>query len=915
MSQQNQSPAGLRFRVNNRNSGLLRTRESEDSNGATPPTPEIPHDQNDDRRPLTTKKRQYKTIKWTKGEKSVIFECFSYSRHECWGRQKTKVFEEQINAADLPQEKVDQTSIPNLNSMVSVIQRCLTHEEINDIQQRGRARAERDFSDLSELEKQSFDKSFWTQYEKWTILWATQYATLKFKTQRQSSKEWLRIFSHHCPNKSTHTRAKLTTQKHNILSSNVFSGEQINEMHTNVENMIQNNVCPIQNPVPIPAPILPDVDQQPPPPMEEEDQQIQANAETNNHENNEVNLNNSVALDDNEDHGSPPNETQSTTVLEESFEDDLERVRLEEQLLNTIEEVKRMPMNKRPRLVKIIETKTFKKLLSEVNSALSGFAEQYMDMNELDAYTFGAALYIQRTIAPWVKEEDPVIRKQQSEPPWKTKIKKKINTLRAEISQMTKNEPLTRSLINRVHRIQRKYNIDSSEFKAKVAEHQVTLKGLSAELRNKEQKIENKRINSLFKENPRAVYRELKEETISVDKPPDKTELENFWRPLFETAKDHQENDWVDLVITKNDEKPEMLDMFITPDVIKNKVKQFSNFKKPGINKVPNFWLKNLQGLHDNYARCFTNLIRCEEEAPEWFTTGTTSLLPKSKETTKPNKYRPICCLPTAYKLLTGLIADAVYDHLETGKYLEEEQKGCKRRQQGTKDQLLINRTILEDCKARSRNLSMAWVDYKKAYDSVPHSWLIRCLDLYKISPTIKKFLAHQMKKWKTNITLKHNNGDMQIPDVKIRRGIFQGDSLSPLLFCIAIDPLSKIIKNENIGYSLSKSRKKADKAQELISHLLFMDDLKLYAADEKGLDKLIRKVHAFSRDIGMEFGLDKCAKCVIEAGKKVPGQKVEIDEGQFVEDLESDTTYKYLGIEENSTFDHKHLRKKAAQE
>ena len=97
--------------------------------------------------------------------------------------------------------------------------------------------------------------------------------------------------------------------------------------------------------------------------------------------------------------------------------------------------------------------------------------------------------------------------------------------------------------------------------------------------------------------------------------------------------------------------------------------------------------------------------------------------------------------------------------------------------------------------------------------------------------------------------------------------------------------------------------------------NVLFMDDLKLYAADEKGLDKLIRKVHAFSRDIGMEFGLDKCAKCVIEAGKKVPGQKVEIDEGQFVEDLESDTTYKYLGIEENSTFDHKHLRKKAAQE
>ena len=106
-----------------------------------------------------------------------------------------------------------------------------------------------------------------------------------------------------------------------------------------------------------------------------------------------------------------------------------------------------------------------------------------------------------------------------------------------------------------------------------------------------------------------------------------------------------------------------------------------------------------------------------------------------------------VCRLP----INCYLIADAVNDHLETGKYLEEEQKGCKRRQQGTKDQLLINRTILEDCKARSRNLSMAWVDYKKAYNSVPHSWLIRCLDLYKISPTIKKFHAHQMEKWKTS--------------------------------------------------------------------------------------------------------------------------------------------------------------------
>ena len=209
----------------------------------------------------------------------------------------------------------------------------------------------------------------------------------------------------------------------------------------------------------------------------------------------------------------------------------------------------------------------------------------------------------------------------------------------------------------------------------------------------------------------------------------------------------------------------------------------------------------------------------------------------------------------------------------------------------------------------------MAWVDYKKAYDSVPHSWIIRCLDIYKISPPIKEFLKKQMQRWKMNITLRHTEGEIHLPNVKVKRGIFQGDSLSPLLFCLAIDPLSKLIKKEQIGYSLSKSRKKDDKIKDQISHLLFMDDLKLYAEDEHGLEKLIEVVHAFSKDIGMEFGLDKCAKCTIKTGKKIKGVGIEIEQGQFIEDIESGGNYKYLGIEENASLEHNKLREKARKE
>ena len=73
----------------------------------------------------------------------------------------------------------------------------------------------------------------------------------------------------------------------------------------------------------------------------------------------------------------------------------------------------------------------------------------------------------------------------------------------------------------------------------------------------------------------------------------------------------------------------------------------------------------------------------------------------------------------------------------------------------------------------------MAWIDYKKAFDSVPQSWIKRCLKLCNINEEIQLILTNQMKKCKTNITLKYTKGKKSIEGVKIRRGIFQRESLS----------------------------------------------------------------------------------------------------------------------------------------
>ena len=49
-------------------------------------------------------------------------------------------------------------------------------------------------------------------------------------------------------------------------------------------------------------------------------------------------------------------------------------------------------------------------------------------------------------------------------------------------------------------------------------------------------------------------------------------------------------------------------------------------------------------------------------------------------------------------------------------------------------------------------NLAMAWIDYKKAYDMVPQSWIINCLKMYKITDEVINFIEKTMKNLESGI-------------------------------------------------------------------------------------------------------------------------------------------------------------------
>ena len=72
------------------------------------------------------------------------------------------------------------------------------------------------------------------------------------------------------------------------------------------------------------------------------------------------------------------------------------------------------------------------------------------------------------------------------------------------------------------------------------------------------------------------------------------------------------------------------------------------------------------------------------------------------------------------WKILTAQIREEIYYSLKSRGLFSEEQKGCRKGARGTAELLYMDQHILNESKTRRKNLAIAWIDYKKAYDMVP---------------------------------------------------------------------------------------------------------------------------------------------------------------------------------------------------
>ena len=115
-------------------------------------------------------------------------------------------------------------------------------------------------------------------------------------------------------------------------------------------------------------------------------------------------------------------------------------------------------------------------------------------------------------------------------------------------------------------------------------------------------------------------------------------------------------------------------------------------------------------------------------------------------------------------------------------------------------------------------------------------------------------------------------------------------------MFVLALIQLGLNLRKAKAAYEFPESKQK-------INHILFMDDLKLYSRNEKGLNSLVQTVSVFSEDVGMEFGIEKCAMLAMQRINILKLVRIELPNGKVINSLQECESYKYLGILEADEF------------
>ena len=258
-----------------------------------------------------------------------------------------------------------------------------------------------------------------------------------------------------------------------------------------------------------------------------------------------------------------------------------------------------------------------------------------------------------------------------------------------------------------------------------------------------------------------------------------------------------------------------------------------------------------------------------------------TIFIAKCENPSSPTQYRPITIGSYVRRLFAGILAKRLNKSNTGGVSCQrgfKEVEGCAINQE-------ILRAVVNGHIGARKSLNYVFLDVAKAFDSVAHSRLDGAFRKASLPKGLGDLFAEMYRGNTTTF-----NGGTKV--IRIKKGVLQGDPLSPVIFNLVMDVAVRCLK-ESVGAALEGSK---------VSALLFADDAVLLSESVSGLqmnvDRFVSKLASFG--LGINAAKSAAVHIGVNGKKKswfVRDTSSIVIQGEKVKALKVGESYKYLGL------------------
>ena len=247
-----------------------------------------------------------------------------------------------------------------------------------------------------------------------------------------------------------------------------------------------------------------------------------------------------------------------------------------------------------------------------------------------------------------------------------------------------------------------------------------------------------------------------------------------------------------------------------------------------------------------------------EGDPPESWSKSTVTLINKAGDTSDPQNFRMISLTSRVGKVFHQILSDRISSYLLCNNLLDSStQKAFLKGINGCIEHTFVMNELLANARNKKKTIHVTYFDLADAFGSVEHNLINHTLQRNGLPNSVCKYVENLYSRLQGQV----KGPNWMSSPFDFKRGVFQGDPLSSIIFLTVFNPIVQHLKSiEDIyGYNLNGSR---------YITLPFADDFCLITSDKRHHQKIMNEIHSITKTMNLTLKPVKCKSISICSGR-----------------------------------------------